>query len=68
VEKVEKNYFRNELIELIELLNGKPVTVTAKYKYTNSPEWATFTTVRLYSPGEKKKTIYNHINIKKADV
>ena len=63
--KVEKNYFRNELMGLIPKVRDVPIVVTAKYKHSNHSRWATFTTVRPYIPGRKTRTICNHINIER---
>lgn len=66
--KVEKNYYRIELLELEMETRRKPVVFTGKYKHNDNPEWITFTTIRRYNPSEKTKTICDHINIKKCIV
>lgn len=66
--KIEKNYFRNNIKELITNTNGKPVIITGKYKHSSTNKWATFTTVRSYIPGVKSYILCNHINILKCDV
>lgn len=65
MKKLSKNYFRNELINLSEELRSQPTVFTAKYKHTDSPIWATFTTVRRYVPGEKQRTVCQHINLER---
>ncbi len=63
--KIEKNYYRTELLELEMETQRKPVVFTGKYKHTENPEWITFTTIRRYNTSKKEKTICDHVNINK---
>jgi len=66
--KVEKNYYRMELMALIQETENQPIVVTGKYKHTDNPKWITFTTIRCYVPKERTKTVCNHINIDRNSV
>jgi hypothetical protein len=66
--KVEKNYFRTELIALTQETGIQPIIFTGRYKHRDNPQWTTFTTIRRYVPGEKTKTVCSHININRDSV
>ena len=66
--KVEKNYFRAGLIALVKEAGGQPLIFTGRYKHRDDVQWTTFTSIRPYVPGEKTKTVCNHINIKRDSV
>lgn len=64
--KLEKNYFRDYLKQLIYDTKGKPIIVNAKYKHTDNIKWAVFSTVRPYIPNIKTTTLCNHVNIDRS--
>jgi len=57
-----------ELMALIQETENQPIIFTGKYKHTDDPKWITFTTIRRYVPGDKTKTLCNHINIDRDSV
>ncbi|QCO22637.1 hypothetical protein C9E88_014620 [Acinetobacter cumulans] len=46
-----------------------PITFTGRYKHTESQDYITLTTIRVYKKeAGKQKTICNHINLKKSSI
>ena len=46
-----------------------PITFTGRYKHTESQDYITLTTIRVYKKETgKQKTICNHINLKKSSI
>lgn len=67
--KFEKNYIRTQLMELGCKNEESPITFTGRYKYTESKDYITLTTIRVYKKETgKQKTICNHINLKKSSI
>lgn len=64
--KFEKNYIRTQLMQLGCTDEESPITFTDRYKYTESKDYITLTTIRIYKRDMgKQKTICDHINLKK---
>jgi len=68
IKKIDKNFIRVQLLDLIDSTDSKPILVTGKFKHTNDAVWYTFTTIRPYLENCKTYTICDHINIKRTDV
>ena len=67
--KFEKNYIRTQLMELRSTNEEYPITFTGRYKHTESQDYITITTIRVYKKeAGKQKTICNHINLKKSSI
>ena len=67
--KFEKNYIRTQLMELRSTNEEYPITFTGRYKYTESKDYITLTTIRIYKRDMgKQKTICDHINLKKSSI
>ncbi len=66
--KVEKNYYRRQILDLENENQRHPIIFTGKYKHTADPRWITFTTIRRYNPREKTQTVCNHINLEREAV
>lgn len=67
--KLEKNYYRSELVKLFQDHNFSPLLFTGKYKHTASEQWVTLTNIRHFIPDQKKQlTICDHINLDKASI
>ena len=67
--KFEKNYIRTQLMELRSTNEEYPITFTGRYKHTESQDYITLTTIRVYKKETgKQKTICNHINLKKSSI
>jgi hypothetical protein len=64
----DKNYYRLGLIKVFVENGQKPLCVTGKYKHREDLEWATFTSIRLFSLGEKNRTICDHVNINRESL
>lgn len=60
---LKKHYFRDNLIELIDNTEGKPIIVRGRYKHREKEHFYTFITVRPIIPGYRTTTICGHINI-----
>lgn len=46
--KFEKNYIRTQLMQLGCTDEESPITFTDRYKYTESKDYITLTTIRIY--------------------
>ena len=67
--KLEKNYYRCELVKLFKDNNHTPLIFTGKYKHTDSKQWITLTNIRHFLPEqEKQRTICDHINLDKSTI
>lgn len=67
--KYEKNFIRTQLMELKSRNEKSPITFTGRYKHTESQDYITLTTIRVYKKEiGKQKTICNHINLKKSSI
>jgi len=66
--KVSKNYYRDQLLLLLEENRLQPIVFKGRYKHTDNPRWATFDWIRRYENGKKTKTICNHINLEREAV
>ena len=66
--KLDKNYYRNSFLSLIDATDGKSIIVSGKFKYKNDPIWCTFTSIRPYVKGVHTRTFCNHINLRKKDI
>lgn len=66
--KINKNYLRKELVALKNMTNENIFVFTGRYKHRVDPKWAIFTTIRVYDPNNKTKTICSHININRKSV
>ena len=67
--KFEKNYIRTQLMELRSTNEEYPITFTGRYKHTESQDYITLTTIRVYKKETgKQKTICKHINLKKSSI
>ena len=67
--KIEKNYIRTQLMQLGCTDEESPITFTGRYKYTESKDYITLTTIRIYKRDMgKQKTICDHINLKKSSI
>ena len=67
MEKYDKNYFRDILLELMEETDGKPNVIKCKYKERYNKKWILFTSLRPYISGIKTKTICDHIHINRIE-
>lgn len=65
MQKIEKNYFRDELLALRTALAGSPAVFTGKYKHRLDETWAVFTTIRPFTPEQRNPTLCNHVNVKR---
>lgn len=67
--KFEKNFIRTQLMELGSINEETPIIFTGRYKYTDSKDYITLTTIRVYKRDmSKQKTICNHINLKRTSI
>lgn len=67
--KFEKNYIRTQLMQLGCTDEESPITFTDRYKYTESKDYITLTTIRIYKRDMgKQKTICDHINLKNSSI
>lgn len=66
--KLEKNFYRDLLKQLIKDTEGRAIIVSAKYKHTNNLKWVTFTTVRPFIPDTRTSTLCNHINVERSSI
>ena len=66
---IEKDYYRDNLLGIINKTNGKPIMVTGRLMYNrNHLKWCTFTEIKPYREGVDSDILCNHLNLKLADV
>ena len=56
--KFEKNYIRTQLMELGSTNEKYPLTFTGRYKHTQSQDYITLTTIRVYKKKLGNKKLY----------
>lgn len=66
---IEKDYYRDNLLNIINKTNGKPIMVTGLLKYNkNHLKWCTFSEIKPYREGVESAVLCSHLNLKLADV
>ena len=66
---VEKNYYRDCLLNLINRTDGKPIMLSGTLQYKpNNFEWITFTDIKPYREGKQTEILCQHLNLKRAEV
>ena len=66
---IEKDYYRDNLLKIINKTNGKPIMVTGRLMYNrNHLKWCTFSEIKPYREGIDTDVLCNHLNLKLADV
>lgn len=65
---VKKNYYRCNIIDLINNTGRKTIIVSGKYKHCKNQKWATFTCIRPYVKYKKTYTICDHLNVERQIV
>ena len=64
-----KNYYRDELLNLIQKTNGKPIMLSGILQYhPNRLKWVTFTDIKPYREDIQTNVICQHLNFKLAEV
>jgi hypothetical protein len=66
MKKLEKNYYRSELMMLQNIPQETVGVYTGKYKHSVNQQWITFTTIREYVPTVKTRTICDHVNFERS--
>lgn len=69
MKNLEKNYYRDNLLNIVNKTNGKPIMVTGRLMYNkNHLKWCTFSEIKPYCEGGDTDILCNHLNLKLADV
>lgn len=69
MKNLEKNYYRDSLLNIIDKTNGKPIMVTGRLMYNrNHLKWCTFSEIKPYREGIDTNILCSHLNLKLAEV
>lgn len=75
--KVEKDFFRDELLILQKKCNKKPIIITGIYKHSDNDKWASFIHVKPYLNNryhiknykiKRNQTLCAHVNINRNHI
>jgi hypothetical protein len=75
MKKVEKDFFRDELLMLYNKCNKRPIIITAIYSHTDNISWASFVKIKPYLNNlqlknkiSKNYSFCKHINIDRIGI
>lgn len=64
----DKNFYRRNLLELVNNTENKPILFSGRYKYHSETKYYTFTNIKPVLAEEKACTICDHINFRYDEI